>query len=222
MSTTPRTDAKAQRILQEFGPNNGGRFAAMCDFARKQEERIAQLERELEEAQCKAVMLECGKYGVRHLSEQKMELEAQLTTHKSELVKAREALNPLAKIADAWHADNLDESRPSWGHNKEKASSMEIVGGRGGKQLLTIGDAFVANEALTAINEVLEAAAEQSAVQTKHLHWRCGICGAPAERGEHMIQCSAVPAHFADTTVGIWSDHSDPQPGFENRQEEKK
>lgn len=37
MSYTPKTDAKAKRILEEFGPNNGGRFAAMCDFARELE-----------------------------------------------------------------------------------------------------------------------------------------------------------------------------------------
>lgn len=37
MTSTPRTDAKAERILNELGPNNNQRFAAMCDFARELE-----------------------------------------------------------------------------------------------------------------------------------------------------------------------------------------
>lgn len=81
-------------------------------------------------------------------------LHAQLTAHKAALEKARVALRPLAKIADAWNDDGLDESRPYWGHTKENAASIEIVSGRGGKQLLTIGDSFIADEALTAINEL--------------------------------------------------------------------
>ena len=52
---------------------------------------------------------------------------------------------------------------------------------------------------------------KSGAVPTKFLRWSCGICGAPAERHEHMIQCSAVPAHFADTVTGIWDDHTDPK-----------
>lgn len=77
-----------------------------------------------------------------------------LTSHKAALEKVRVALRPLAKIADAWNDDGLDESRPYWGHTKENAASIEIVSGRGGKQLLTIGDSFIADEALTAINEL--------------------------------------------------------------------
>lgn len=38
MSTpTPETDAKAERLLAIFGPNNRAGFALMCDFARKLE-----------------------------------------------------------------------------------------------------------------------------------------------------------------------------------------
>ena len=41
--STPKTDEKALRIIQEFGPNNGQRFAAMCDFARELERENARL-----------------------------------------------------------------------------------------------------------------------------------------------------------------------------------
>ena len=37
---TPRTDREANRILEEFGPHNNGRFAAMCDFARRLEREL--------------------------------------------------------------------------------------------------------------------------------------------------------------------------------------
>lgn len=37
------TDAKAKRILEELGPNNNGRFAAMTDFARALEDEITVL-----------------------------------------------------------------------------------------------------------------------------------------------------------------------------------
>lgn len=37
MRNTPRTDCWAQQILNEFGPSNCGRFAAMADRARQLE-----------------------------------------------------------------------------------------------------------------------------------------------------------------------------------------
>lgn len=43
MNDTPITEAKAQRILAELGPNNNGRFAAMADFARELERENARI-----------------------------------------------------------------------------------------------------------------------------------------------------------------------------------
>ena len=43
---TPKTDAKAQYLLNELGLNNNGRFSSMCDFARKLEIEINQLKEE--------------------------------------------------------------------------------------------------------------------------------------------------------------------------------
>ena len=92
--------------------------------------RIAQLERELEEAQCKAVMLEAGKYGVRHLGARIMDLESQLTAHKAALVKASEV----------W-----------FGHTLACSINRLQSGMKCTCNLDTRRD-----EALTAINEVLE------------------------------------------------------------------
>lgn len=51
-----------------------------------------------------------------------------------------DALTPLEKIYDAFLSNGLDEARPSWGDTTEIAAAMELLGGRGGKQLLTLGD----------------------------------------------------------------------------------
>jgi len=40
---TKRTDTKANQILEELGPNNNVRFAAMADFARTLEKENAEL-----------------------------------------------------------------------------------------------------------------------------------------------------------------------------------
>jgi len=53
------------------------------------ERQISALKAELEDALNKAVMLESGKYGVRHLSGQKMDLEAKLKALNAELEQAK-------------------------------------------------------------------------------------------------------------------------------------
>ena len=58
--STPRTDAKATQILQEFGPNNNQRFAAMADFARGLEGETVALQSERDEA-LKALEIHEGK-----------------------------------------------------------------------------------------------------------------------------------------------------------------
>lgn len=45
MSETPKTDARASRILRELGPHNNGRFSAMADFAREQERELESIAR---------------------------------------------------------------------------------------------------------------------------------------------------------------------------------
>ncbi len=57
-----------------------------------------------------------------------------------------EAIKPLYDIANQWHLNGLDESRPEWGDDKNIASTVDLVSGRGGKQLLTIGDCLKAKD----------------------------------------------------------------------------
>ena len=57
-----------------------------------------------------------------------------------------EVIKPLCDIANQWYLSGLDESRPEWGDSKNTASTVELISGRGGKQLLTIGDCFKAKD----------------------------------------------------------------------------
>lgn len=69
-----------------------------------------------------------------------------------------EALRPLAAIADAYDADELDEARPSWG-GTDAPEHVELYHGRGGRELLTLAHAFAARDALrsgTGLEEALE------------------------------------------------------------------
>ena len=60
------------------------------------------------------------------------------------------ALEPLARIADAYDRNELDETRPEWfrGHAPE---TVELYAGRGGKRLLTLADCLEARRALDAL-----------------------------------------------------------------------
>lgn len=66
----------------------------------------------------------------------------------------QQALAPLAKIADAYLANSLDnEARRFWGadlehENETPHCDIELYAGRGGRELLTLADCFVAKEAL--------------------------------------------------------------------------
>lgn len=63
-----------------------------------------------------------------------------------------EALHPLIEIADAYDANNLDdEARKFWGkdlenENKTDPGVIELYSGRGGKQLLTLGECLEARD----------------------------------------------------------------------------
>lgn len=65
-----------------------------------------------------------------------------------------EALRPLAAIADAYDANNLDSdgARKEWGQPLDRPrpafDQVEIYAGRGGTRLLTLADAFAARRAL--------------------------------------------------------------------------
>lgn len=70
---------------------------------------------------------------------------------RAENARLREALLPLALIADAYDDNALDdEARKSgaWGENTRPPAKIELYQGRGGKQLLTLHDAFAARQAL--------------------------------------------------------------------------
>jgi hypothetical protein len=61
------------------------------------------------------------------------------------------AIRPLAALADAYDNSLLDEVRPEWVISSvRKPDAVALVSGRGGKELLTLGDAFKAREALYA------------------------------------------------------------------------
>jgi hypothetical protein len=75
-----------------------------------------------------------------------------------QIMTLKAALRPLAAIADAYDADELDHARPSWG-GVENPSSVELYSGRGGRQLLTLAHAFAARDALRS-GEGLDEAAE--------------------------------------------------------------
>lgn len=68
--------------------------------------------------------------------------------------KAIKALQVLAKIADAYDANNLDdEARKYWGEDNQFQNHVEpkrvqLYAGRGGKQLLTLQDCLDARDAL--------------------------------------------------------------------------
>lgn len=71
-----------------------------------------------------------------------------------DIEKLRAALKPLARIADKYDANELDdEARRFWGHSLELENStppdqIELVQGRGGARLLTLADAFAARDAI--------------------------------------------------------------------------
>lgn len=64
------------------------------------------------------------------------------------------ALRPLAAIADAYDANELDdEARKTWGlngqfENDKRPDEIQLYTGRGGKELLTLADCFAARAAL--------------------------------------------------------------------------
>lgn len=61
------------------------------------------------------------------------------------------ALTPLAAIADAFDANDLDEARPEWG--TRQLDTVELLAGRGGKRLLTLADAFAARDVLRELRD---------------------------------------------------------------------
>lgn len=68
-----------------------------------------------------------------------------------EIEKLVALLAPLQEIAARYHEEGLDEARPSWTekdslHPKDLAET-ELFQGRGGKQLLTLGQCFAVEEA---------------------------------------------------------------------------
>lgn len=81
--------------------------------------------------------------------------QAALAASQAREARAAEALRPLAKIADAYDDNALDdEARKFWGvinehQNKRDPEDIELYSGRGGKRLLTLADCFTARKALS-------------------------------------------------------------------------
>jgi hypothetical protein len=59
-------------------------------------------------------------------------------------------LAPLVAIADAYDDDDLDEARPEWCEGIDRDRKVELVQGRGGRTLLTLGQALEARDVLRA------------------------------------------------------------------------
>jgi len=66
---------------------------------------------------------------------------------EAEVARLREALRPFAAVSDAYYASELDEHRPEW--VRQHPEDVEVLGGRGGKRLLTLADFHAARAALT-------------------------------------------------------------------------
>ena len=79
------------------------------------------------------------------------DLEAEINRLEKQVEALREAIKPLANIADRYDDEGLDEARPSWrdkGIGGAPFDKIELFTGRGGAQLLTLADAFAARVAL--------------------------------------------------------------------------
>lgn len=80
--------------------------------------------------------------------------------------RVQTALLPLARIADAYDADGLDETRPYWIANGVEAETdpdeRELYAGRGGARLLTLGDCLRAREALRRLDAIRSTVASRS------------------------------------------------------------
>ena len=79
---------------------------------------------------------------------------ARIEQLERDLAKTVEALRPLIAIADAFDENELDDdARKFWGGNYEHENhkphdQIELYSGRGGKRLLTLGDAMNARAVL--------------------------------------------------------------------------
>lgn len=137
MSDTPRTDAETRQVW------SSGNYGMGDDYAEEVvDAKFAQrLEREL--AAYKQAALTREQYDKSHMT-----LAAENHNLRLDVETLRKALLPLASIAAKWAHDELDESRPSWGHTREFAAEAILVSSRGGATLLILNDAFRAQSVL--------------------------------------------------------------------------
>ncbi len=118
-----------------------------------------------------------------------------------------QALMPLAAIADAYLANELDdEARRFWGKNHEHENQtphcdIELYAGRGGRELLTLADCFVAKEALsTGID--LDGALEPLVKITRAFHANELDDEARKFRGEHLEHRNETPWKEIELVAG--------------------
>ena len=68
----------------------------------------------------------------------------------------RDALAPLAAVADAYDGNDLDEARPEWGLGIDHDAENILLSGRGGRVLLRLSDALRAREVARTLESVEE------------------------------------------------------------------
>lgn len=151
-----------------------GNVAEMRKLARDLELKLAEAEAEnavIREAHahlhriCSACIAELEAAGMgavgkpNTLSAMCKEAAAKLSAQTAAAQAMEDALAPLAKIADAYDDNALDdEARKAWGSDYEHINTtpsdqIELYNGRGGKRLLTLADCFAARAALAQSKE---------------------------------------------------------------------
>ena len=92
------------------------------------------------------------------------------------LKTAEEALGPLLELADAVDRSGLDECRPDWGDKASENMDKELYTGRGGRSLLTLGDAIRAREAIRSETTPLRSEVPQCRFKGEDTGYTCHGC----------------------------------------------
>ena len=77
-----------------------------------------------------------------------LEPEMGVESKAAKIASLLEALEPFAKVWEAYLASALDEARPEW-VGDYSPENVELVQGRGGKELLTLADMKRAHDILS-------------------------------------------------------------------------
>ena len=132
---------------------DGGLFLVLADSTRREvgasEVAVRQDERRLLLGQVIAAWKSSPESFSAWLETRRLgELADQPESLRSREEKLAVALAPLVAIAEAYDDDGLDEARPEWGEGIEHDRRVELLCGRGGRGLLTLGQALDARDLL--------------------------------------------------------------------------